>query len=72
MGVLVYLGIVVSELRESLVVRPEVVTPLTDTVSLVDHESRQLATTVEVSQCRQQLVAGTQLWGRGIIMCAED
>ena len=41
--------------------------PLTDAVSLVDHEARELSTIVEVSQSRQELVAGTQLCVR--VMC---
>ena len=45
-----YIGVVMSELREPLVVRSEVVPPLTDTMCLVDYESRQFASTVQVSQ----------------------
>ena len=45
----IHLWVVVSELGESLIVRSEVVAPLTDAVGLVDDESRQLPSAVEVS-----------------------
>lgn len=41
-------------------------TPLTDAVSFIYHETRQLATTVQVPQSGQELVAGTQLY----LVCA--
>ena len=47
------LWVVLSQLREFLVVWSEVVAPLTDAVSLINDESRQFPSTVEVPQCGQ-------------------
>ena len=42
------LWVVLSELRESLVVWSEVVAPLADAVSFINHKPRELPPTVEV------------------------
>ena len=52
---------VLSQLTQLLVVRAEVVTPLTDAVSLIDHKPGQLLSAMQGSQSGDQFVAGTKL-----------
>ena len=56
-GLCVYLGELLPENGELLVVRPEVVTPLGHAVGLVNHKPGQLAPVVQRLQGVQQLRA---------------